>query len=227
MMKRTWLMAGALAGTMVAGLHSASAAGLLPEHKGGTLRALATAAGGTIDPQINYTLQYWQLYQSIYDGLVTFKHAAGSDGFTIVPDLAESIPPPADDGKSYTFKLRKGIKISDGRELGVKDVVASLQRIFKVSSPTSGTFYAVFVGADKCLKDPATCTLEGGVVANEAAGTVTINLVQPDPELFQKLAVPHAVILPADSPMKDVGTKPLPGTGAYMIAAYDPDKQLK
>src|SRR6266404_3863685 len=73
---------------------------------------LATAAGGTIDPQINYTLQYWQLYQSIYDGLVSFKHAPGSDGFTIVPDLAESIPPPADDGKSYTFKLRKGIKFS-------------------------------------------------------------------------------------------------------------------
>ena len=34
------------------------------------------------------------------------------------------------------------------RELGVKDVVASLQRIFKVSSPTSGTFYAVIVGAE-------------------------------------------------------------------------------
>src|SRR6266446_1492738 len=112
-MKRTWLMAGALAGTFVAGLHSASAA-LLPAHKGGTIRAVATAAGGTIDPQINYTLQYWQLYQSLYDGLVSFKHAPGSDGFTIVPDLAESIPPPADDGKSYTFKLRKGIKFSDG-----------------------------------------------------------------------------------------------------------------
>src|SRR5437762_6389957 len=225
-MKRMWLMAGALAGTFAAGLQAASA-DLLPEHKGGTLRALATAAGGTIDPQINYTLQYWQLYQSIYDGLVSFKHAAGSEGFTIVPDLAESIPPPADDGKSYTFKLRQGIKFSDGRELGVKDVVASLQRIFKVSSPTSGTFYAVILGADKCLKDPANCTLEGGVVGNEAANTVTINLVQPDPELFQKLAVPHAVILPADAPAKDVGTKPLPGTGAYMIAAYDPDKQLK
>jgi peptide/nickel transport system substrate-binding protein len=226
MMKRTWLMAGALAGTFVAGLHSASA-DLLPEHKGGTIRALATAAGGTIDPQINYTLQYWQLYQSVYDGLVSFKHAAGSEGFTIVPDLAESIPPPADDGKSYTFKLRKGIKFSNGQELTTKDVVASLQRIFKVSSPTSGTFYAGIVGADKCLKDPATCTLEGGVVGKEAAGTVTINLVQPDPELFQKLAVPHAVILPADAPAKDVGTQPLPGTGAYTIAAYDPNKQLK
>ena len=61
------------------------------------------------------------------------------------------------------------VDVADGRELGVKDVVASLQRIFKVSSPTSGTFFAIFVGADKCLKDPANCTLEGGVVRRKRA----------------------------------------------------------
>jgi peptide/nickel transport system substrate-binding protein len=217
----------AIAGALTAYLCAPAAADLDPVHKGGTMRLLATSAAGSIDPQVNYTLQYWQLYQSIYDGLTAFKHAAGSEGFTVVPDLAEELPPPADDGKSYTFKLRKGIKFSDGRDVSVKDVVASFQRIFKVSSPTSGGFYSVIVGADKCLKEPATCTLEGGVVGDEAAGTVTINLVQPDPELFQKLAVPHAVVLPADSPTSDVGTQPLPGTGAYMIAAYDPNKQLK
>ncbi len=148
-------------------------------------------------------------------------------GFEIVPDLAEALPTVGDDGKSYTFKLRKGIKFSDGNEVTLNDVVASLQRIFKVSSPTSGGFYSVIVGADKCLAEPATCTLEGGVVVDEAAGTVTINLNQPDPELFQKLALPHAVILPADTPATDVGTQPIPGTGAYTIAAYDPNKQLK
>ncbi|MBX6320929.1 MAG: ABC transporter substrate-binding protein [Rhodospirillaceae bacterium] len=202
-------------------------AALQAEHKGGTMRLLATSAAGTIDPQVNYTLQYWQLYQSIYDGLTAFKHANGEDGFTVVPDLAEALPNPTNDGRSYTFKLRKGIKFWDGREVTVKDVVASFQRIFKVSSPTSGTFYAGIVGADKCLKEPATCTLEGGVVGDEAAGTVTINLVAPDPELFQKLAVPHAVVVPADSPTTDSGTTPLVGTGAYMIAAYDPNKELK
>jgi len=204
-----------------------ASAELDPAHKGGTMRLLAVGAGGTIDPHINYTLQYWQLYQFIYDGLVAFKKAEGTAGFEIVPDLAEALPTVADDGKSYTFKLRKGIKFSNGNEVTVKDVVASLQRIFKVSSPTSGGFYFVIVGADKCLAEPATCTLEGGVVADEAAGTVTINLIQPDPELLQKLALPHASILPADAPATDVGTQPIPGSGAYTIAAYDPNKQLK
>ena len=105
-------------------------------------------------------------------------------------------------------------------------MVASLQRIFKVSSPTSGTFYAGIVGAKACIAKPATCTLKGGVSANASAGTVTINLTAPDPEFKYKLAVPHAVILPADAPPKDSGTKPIPGTGPYMFSSYNPNRQL-
>ena len=175
-------------------------------HRGGTLRLLSQSAGGSLDPKINYTLQYWTVYQYVYDGLVTFKHAAGSEGFTIVPDLAEAMPEPQNGGKTYVFKIRKGIKFADGRDLTVKDVVASFQRIFKVSTPTAGSFYNGIVGADACLKTPATCTLDGGVVADEAANTVTINLVAPDAEFFDKLAVPHGVILPADTPPKDMGS---------------------
>jgi len=196
-------------------------------HRGGKLRLLATSGAGSIDPQINYTLQFGQLFQHTYDGLVAFKKAPGAAAFEVVPNLAEALPQPENGGKRYVFKLRKGIRFSNGRELTVDDVVASFRRIFKVSGPTSGTFYNGIVGADACLKTPATCTLSGGVVADAQAGTVTINLVAPDAEIFDKLAFPHAVILPADSPTSDAGTTPLPGTGAYHLVSYDPKKQLK
>ncbi len=229
MRRMTWLIgAAALAGTIVSSAQAGSPSQAGNEqHRGGTMRLLSVAAGGTLDPQINYTLQYWQLYQSMYDGLVTFKHAKGSEGFTIVPDLAEEMPKAEDGGKTYVFKLRKGIKFSNGQELTVKDVVASFKRIFKISGPTSGTFYNLIVGADACLKTAATCTLDGGVVADEAANTVTFHLTKPDAEFFDKLAVPHAVILPASTEAKDQGNAPIPGTGAYMAASYDPNKQLK
>src|SRR5438128_2440602 len=55
---------------------SASAA-FQSQHKGGTLKLVAHAAAGTLDPQVNYTLQYWQLYQSMYDGLLAFKKVGG------------------------------------------------------------------------------------------------------------------------------------------------------
>lgn len=223
---KKWLLASAAVALFTIGAVAPAWAEYLKEHRGGTMRIVARSAGGTVDPHINYTLQYWQIYQSLYDGLINFQKANGADGFTKVPDIAEAFPEPTNDGKTYVFKIRKGIMFSNGKELGVKDVVASFQRIFRVSSPTAGGFYSVIVGADKCLADAKTCTLEGGVVGDEAAGTVTINLTRPDAEFFDKLALPHAAIVPADSPMEDVGSNPLPGTGAYTISAYDPNKGM-
>src|SRR3954454_17369750 len=103
---------------------------LMAEHRGGTLRLVAKGAGGTLDPQVNYTLQYWQLYRSTNDGLLAFKTAQATKAFEIVPDLAVSIPKPTNGGKTWTFKLCKGIKFSNGKPLGVKDVLYSFQRIF-------------------------------------------------------------------------------------------------
>ena len=199
---------------------------LFAEHSGGTMKLLARAAGGTLDPQINYTLEYWQLYRNTQDGLVTFQPAAGAAGFKIVPDLAVAIPKPTNGGKTWTFKLRKGIKYSNGKPVQIKDVLWTMQRIFKANSPTAGGFYTVMVGGNKCLKTPATCDLSKGVVINEKANTVTFNLVRPDAEWLDKLAVPHAALLPYGTPNKDLGTKLPPSTGPYMYTKYDPNHEL-
>ena len=195
-------------------------------HRGGTFTMLAKGAGGSLDPQINYTLQYWQLYQATQDGLVAFKHAAGTKAFTLVPDLAVALPKPTDGGKTWTFKLRKGIKYSTGATVQPRDFLWTFQRIFKVHTPTAGGFYSVLVGADKCLKTPATCDLSKGVVIDNKAGTVTFHLTKPDAEWLYKLAVPHASVLPWGTPNKDLGTKLPPSTGAYMFTKYDPNHEL-
>jgi peptide/nickel transport system substrate-binding protein len=199
---------------------------LMSDHRGGTMKLIAKTAGGTLDPQVNYTLQYWNLYMATYDGLLAFTKSGGEAAFHVVPDIAEKMPTLTNGGKTWTFKIRKGIRFSNGKEVTTDDVVASFRRIFKVKSPTSGGFYAGIVGADACLKNAATCTLKGGISSNPAARTVTINLKAPDPEFKYKLAVPHASIVPADSPSKDAGTKPIPGTAAYYFASYNPNKQL-
>jgi peptide/nickel transport system substrate-binding protein len=217
---------GASSSTSSASSSSATGQAFQSAHKGGTLRLLAKTAGGTLDPKINYTLQYWQLYQGVYDGLTAFQQVGGQSSFTIVPDLAEAIPTPTNGGKTYVFQLRKGIKFSDGTPLTVDDVVASFQRIFKVSGPTAGSFYNGIVGATACLKTPASCTLAGGVVGDATNNTVTINLTTPDTEFLYKLSVPHASVEPKGSPAKDSGSTPLAGTGAYTIKSYDPNKSL-
>ena len=58
-------------------------------HRGGTLRLVAHAGAGSIDPQVNDTAQYWQIYAVSYDGLLTYRKAEDADGLVLVPDLAD------------------------------------------------------------------------------------------------------------------------------------------
>ena len=191
------------------------------EHRGGTLRLLAHTAAGTLDPQVNYTVQYWQLFCATHDGLVAFRKVAGPAGLDIVPDLAEAIQQDGD--LTYRFPLRRGIRFSNGRPVRPEDVVASFRRIFKVRSPTADTFYGAIDGAGSCLADPAACTLPG---VSADGDVITIRLTRPDPEFLIKLALPHASVLPADAPAEDAGTVPLPGAGPYRLASYDPNERL-
>ena len=204
----------------------ASASKSSAAHAGGTLHLVAASAGGTLDPQVNYTLQYWQLYQGAYDGLITYARVGGTHSEDIVPDLATALPKVSPDGKTYTFTLRKGIKFSTGKTVTTADVVASFQRLFKVSSPNAGSWYNVIVGADACLKTPASCTLDGGVVADASTNQITFNLTQADPEFEAQLAMPFASIIPAGTAAKDLGTSPIPTTGPYYFASYSPTKSL-
>jgi peptide/nickel transport system substrate-binding protein len=196
------------------------------KHAGGTLHLLASTAGGTLDPQINYTLQYWQLYQATYDGLVAFEKVSGPASFDVVPDLATAMPKVTNAGKTYTFTLRKGIKFSNGKTVTVKDVQASFIRLFKVSNPNAGAWYNDIVGGPACVTTPASCTLAGGVVVNAATNTVTFNLITSDSEFLDQLAVPFGSILPASTPGKDQGDTPIPGTGAYYFVSYNPNSGL-
>ncbi|WP_281024289.1 ABC transporter substrate-binding protein [Rhizobium vallis] len=107
-----------LAQTMLSGLaHAEDRAALMAQHRGGTMTLSAVSAAGTIDPMINYTAQYWQVYQMTYDGLVKFKQAGGTEGFKIVPAIAEAMPEIKNDGKTYVFKIRKGVMFSNGKEV--------------------------------------------------------------------------------------------------------------
>ena len=190
-------------------------------HAQGTLRLLASAGAGSIDPQINYTGQYWQLFTVVYDGLVAFRRVPGPAGLGLVPDLADAVPSPTDEGRLYTFHIRPGLRFSDGTPVRASDAAASLRRIFRIVGPTAGSFYGGIVGAAECLRVPASCRLPG-VVADDATGLLTIRLVRGDPDFLLKLALPHASVLPAGASDHDAGTQPLIGTGPYVIVSYDP-----
>ncbi|HEY1479316.1 MAG TPA: ABC transporter substrate-binding protein [Gaiellales bacterium] len=211
---------GARAGTTASG----AVLPYQPAHRGGTLTMLWTGVGSSIDPGIDYDGN-WQLLVMDYDGLMAWKRVAGADGNTLVPDLAQSIPTPTNGGKQYAFKLRPGILFSNGQKLVASDVKTTVLRQFKIPGPVP-SYYQAIIGGDACAKTPKTCNLDRGIIVNDAAGTVTFKLSRPDPDFLQKLAEPFAYVVPKDAPLKDSGTKALPGTGPYMISRYTPNQEI-
>ena len=192
-------------------------------HAGGVYTILANSAFGVADPAQNYTLEEWQLLINTHDGLTTFAKVGGVPGTKIVADLATSIPVPTNGGKTYVFNIRRGIKFSNGQVLKPSDFVTTFERQFTVPGPT--TFYSGIVGASSCSTKGCDLSKSGGVVANDKAYTLTINLTAADPELMDQLALPFAVAVPAGTSPKITGNNVPPGTGPYMWKSYNPNTE--
>ena len=194
-------------------------------HRGGTLRILSEGDDSfdSIDPAVGFRAASWQALSIVYDGLMTFRRVPGPLSATVVPDLAASPPTVQAGGKTYVFRLRRGIRYSDGRLVKARDFRYAIER--QLRNETGLAFVGVdVIGADRCSK--RRCDLSRGIVANDEAGTVTFRLTHPDPDFLFKLALPFGAAVPVGSRQPDVGTRPLPATGPYMIERYVRDRTL-
>jgi YVTN family beta-propeller protein len=185
-------------------------------HRGGTLRLVATQPFESIDPAFDLT-QPLVFTRLAYDTLVTLQAASGPSGLRLVPDLALAIPTPTGGGTTYTFRLRPGIRYSDGRQLKAADFRRGIERLFRVRSGGT-TYYAGVVGAPACMRRPQRCDLSGGIRTDNASRTVVFRLRAPDPDFLLKLTVlGFSVPMPAGTPNHGVRSKAIPGNGPYRI----------
>jgi len=187
----------------------------LLEHRGGTLTLLHTRPL-TIDPALQGDLLPLQSDGLTRDGLVSWNHVAGPAGTQLVPDLAVKVPVPSDGGTAYTFRLRRGIRYSDGRLVRAADFRGAFERLFRLRSQARLNFTGL-VGASRCTEK--VCDLSKGIATDEAARTVTFYLREPDPGFLGSLTAAAATPVPPGTSFHDVGTTPIPGTGPYEIAS--------
>ena len=146
----------------------------------------------TLDPAIGYDWQNWSMIKSLFDGLMDYK-----PGTTVLKmDLAEEFDI-SSDGLVYTFKLRKGVKFHNGRELTAQDVKYSLERSVdpKTQSPGQG-FFASIKGYD-AMVDGSAQNLEGVQVLDDY--TIEIALQNPDATFLHVLALNFAFIVPKET----------------------------
>ncbi|MCU0869364.1 MAG: ABC transporter substrate-binding protein, partial [Burkholderiales bacterium] len=105
----------------------------------------------TLDPAIGYDWVNWSMIKSLFSRLMDYRPGTSE----LIPSLAESYDISAD-GKTYTFKLRKGVKFGNGREVVAGDVKWSIERVVtpKTESPGAG-FFDPISGVDAFKKGKA------------------------------------------------------------------------
>jgi peptide/nickel transport system substrate-binding protein len=184
------------------------------DHRGGML-TIVHASRSPIDPAFN-TDTPMAFTRLAYDTLVTFQATTGPSGLRLLPDLALALPTPTDGGTAYTFRLRRGIRYSDGRFVRARDFRRAVERLFLVDSP-GASYFAGLVGAEHCTTRG--CRLGDGIVTSERTRTVSFRLRVPDPDFLDKLAViSFSAPVPAGTPDREVLSRAIPGTGPYRIA---------
>jgi ABC-type oligopeptide transport system substrate-binding subunit len=134
---------------------------------------ISTMFGGgtplTLDPALNSASVSGNYIRNALSGLM--GHSYDADGNVVLsPDLAESYEV-SDDGLVYTFKLREGLKWSDGSDFVASQVASSWNR---AASPELGADYG-FLYDYIAKNDDGTLNL----VADDDAGTLVVTLVNP------------------------------------------------
>jgi peptide/nickel transport system substrate-binding protein len=194
---------------------------------GGTLLAGIPSNPDHLDGALSATTEGWEILEATNDGLMTFKRAAGGAGSEVVPDLATAPPAITHGGLVYTFHVRPGVKFSPpvSRDVRPSDVKASIERILRIDSPNV-SWYTGIVGAT-AYEAHKTQNVQG-IVADDAAGTISFHLTQPDGTFLEYLALPPAFVYPAGTPAHDVSTLPnyRVATGPYMVSSYVPRQQV-
>jgi peptide/nickel transport system substrate-binding protein len=120
---------------------------------------------------------------------------------------------------SYSFRLRPGMRYSDGRPVRASDFRRTFERLFRVRSPGLD-YYAAIQGFVVCRRHPSGCDLARGVATDDTAGTVVFNLSKPDPDfLFKLTEFAFSAPVPPGVPERDAVYRPIPGTGPYKVAS--------
>jgi peptide/nickel transport system substrate-binding protein len=148
----------ALAATLAIAAAVAPAIAAETPKRGGILTYMIPAdAPPSFDGHREATYATMHSVAPFYSVLLRINPENPSSTTDFVCDLCTEIPKPTDDGKTYTFKIREGVKFHDGSPLTAADVAASWTRIVSPPSGVTSARQSYYIMVDKVeAPDPTT-----------------------------------------------------------------------
>ena len=178
------------------------------------------------DPTGEYSVQAFGIYSNLLvRTLVGYDHVAGPAGNVLVPDLATSLGAIGDGGRTYTFRLKRGVRFGPplNRAITSKDVAYAFQRIGTKSLVAQYGFYYDVIRGMAAFTAGKAKTISG--IATPNARTIVFHLTAPTGDFRYRLAMPAAGPIPRE--VAGCFTQPaaygrdLVASGPYMIAGSE------
>jgi ABC-type transport system substrate-binding protein len=193
--------------------------------KGGVLRAAMGSDIRGFDVQRFYDPQSVTLGDLVFSRLVALDPA---DPTKLVPDLAESVPTPSDDGRTWEFTLRQNATFHDGTPVTAADVKYSIERLIDANTKSEGgSYYTGWIEGTEALAAGDGGEASGIVAVDDR--TVRIELTEPRAAFLPLMAIWFGSIYPK-AYAQDVGAdgfnrRPI-GSGPFSVEDYQPGKTI-
>ncbi len=174
--------------------------------KGGTLRMQTDAFEwtGNFDP----TGEYLGTALGFYSNLLTrtlmgYRHVGGPEGNELIPDLAEGEPEISDDGLTYTFTIRQGVKFSPpvDRDVTSADVRYAFERIGTESLVAQYGFYYDVIEGMAEFKEAGGLSKKGNSISGIETPddqTISFKLTEPTGDFLYRVSMPAAAPIPQE-----------------------------
>jgi peptide/nickel transport system substrate-binding protein len=199
------------------------------DKKGGTLKFANPGDWDNIDPGDTYYGYAWNFARLYGRSLMMFKSAPGKEGNTLVPDLAEAPGQSSDGAKTWTYKLRKGVKFEDGSEVTSADVkYAVLRSTDKQTFPNGPTYWENLLDLPSGYKGPyksPNMNTDSGIETPDEY-TIVFHTKKPFAAFEYLAQLPSTMPVPKD---KDTGAKyknSIVSTGPYKFEGLQPGKSF-
>ncbi len=209
------LMLGFAAGLVGIALAMPTVAAETPK-RGGTLTFMIPAdAPPSFDAHRESTYATVHAVAPFYSLLIRINPANPSSTTDIVCDLCTEMPQPTDDGRTYTFKIRDGVRFHDGSPLTSADVAATWNYLVFPPQGVLSARVSNFLMIDKIeAPDPATVVFR----LKFATGAFLPAIANPFNLIYQK------AVLDKDPHWYE---KNIMGTGPFKFTAYETGQSIK
>ena len=176
-----------------------------------------------VDPALAYSRESWTLLDTVCARLMRYRDRPPPAGYQLVPDVAAAPPTISADGTTYTFRLRKGFRFSDGRPVRADAFSQAIYRTMApdVDSPAYLYTQAIAGAADVKAGKSARAT---GVSARGL--TLTVRFTRPVGDFAAWTTMPFFCAVPPTLPPSREGVRTFPGAGPYTIRSYRPNQRV-